>query len=177
MVRMNQGQQAQYVALIAACQPRIYAYIRTLMPDGRGVEDVLQETNLVLWRKIGDFQGNANFNAWAYKIAYLQILAFYKKRKRQDWLRFDTELLEQLSSGIQRESDNFETELRTLRYCIEKLEAPQKALLHERYDKGTPLKELAKKVQRSVGALKFAMYRIRDTLRVCMRNNLSPEDA
>jgi len=173
---MNQEEQAQYVALIAASQPRIYAYIRTLMPNGRGADDVLQETNLVLWQKMGDFQQETNFNAWAYKIAYFQILAFYKKRKRQDWLCFDTELLEQLSAGIQRESENFETELRTLRHCIDKLDLKQKALLHERYYEGTPLKDLARKVQRSVGALKFAMYRIRDALRVCMQGNLSSED-
>lgn len=174
---MNRDQQAQYVALIAAAQPRIYTYIRTLIPDERGVDDVLQETNLVLWRKIGDFQQNTNFNAWAYKIAYFQILAFYKKRKRQDWLCFDTELLEQLSSNIQRQSENFETELHKLRRCIEKLDIKQKQLLRERYYEGTPLRELAQKVQRSVNALKFAMYHIRDILRVCMRNNLTQEDS
>ena len=174
---INQEQQTQYVALIAASQPRIYAYIRTLMPDERSVDDVLQETNLVLWRESTEFQHDTNFHAWAYKIAYFQILAFYKKKKRQDWLSFDTELLDQLSGGVQQGSEHFETELRTLRHCIGKLDLKQKALLHERYYEGTPLKDLALKVQRSVGALKFAMYHIRDTLRVCMRNSLSSEDA
>jgi len=173
---MNQEYQAQYVALIAAAQPRIYAYIRTLMPDGQGVDDVLQETNLVLWQKSGDFQHNTNFHAWAYRIAYFQILAFYKKRKRQDWLCFDTELLELLSAGIQQESDDFETELRTLRNCIKKLDIKQKELLQARYYQGTPLKELSQKVHRSVSALKFAMYSIREVLRACMRRSLPTED-
>ena len=43
--------QAQTVQRITECQRRLYAYILTLLPGTQQADDVLQETNLVLWAK------------------------------------------------------------------------------------------------------------------------------
>jgi DNA-directed RNA polymerase specialized sigma24 family protein len=51
--------------------------------DLHDARDVLLETNLVLWQKIGEFEPGSNFGAWARKIAYFQALAFLRDRKRK----------------------------------------------------------------------------------------------
>ena len=42
--------------------------------------DVLQETNLVLWRRAHEFDTEKTFTALAYRVAYIQVLAHRKKQ-------------------------------------------------------------------------------------------------
>ena len=76
---------AEHVRLITEYQPALYAYILTLHPDRVNAQDILQETNLVLWQKAGELRGGTNFKAWAFRIAYFQTLAQLKRRKRGAW--------------------------------------------------------------------------------------------
>ncbi|MFN7134755.1 MAG: guanylate kinase, partial [Myxococcales bacterium] len=50
-------------------------------------EEVIQETNLVLWREFDRFQEGTNFAAWACRVALNQVLAWRKKRQRDRLLR------------------------------------------------------------------------------------------
>lgn len=161
---------ARYVQQIAAVQPRLYAYLCTLISDDNDVDDVLQEINLILWRKIEEFQEGTNFTAWAYKIAYYQVLAYIKYKSRRDKLCFDSELVELLADSLELEHDHFEEELRRLQHCIEKLTDKQRELLRQRYYEEVPLKDLASRLNRTVNGLKCTMYRIRESLRVCLQN-------
>ena len=43
--------QAQFVQLLTEAQPRLYTYIRSLIPDRHQANDVLQNTNVGLWEK------------------------------------------------------------------------------------------------------------------------------
>jgi len=43
--------------------------------------DVLQETNLVLWKEQADFQPGTRFEARAYTVARFQVLAYLDKWK------------------------------------------------------------------------------------------------
>ena len=41
----------EFVQRLTGCQPRLYAYIVTLVLDSHEAEDVLQQANLVMWEK------------------------------------------------------------------------------------------------------------------------------
>ncbi len=64
---------------ITASQRPLFAYIRTLIGPGSDVDDVLQEVNLILWRKRDEFDGRGRFLTWACHVAYLQVLAHCKE--------------------------------------------------------------------------------------------------
>jgi RNA polymerase sigma-70 factor (ECF subfamily) len=165
------------VQLITGCQQRLNAYILTMLPRSSAADDILQETNLVMWQKIDTYQPGTNFNAWAYKIAYFQTLAYMKKMKRQSWLQFDTELLDLLAAEAEVECDGYDDESIVLRQCIEKLSDSDKQFVKKRYYDEMPLKQIAENVGRSVGALKQVMFRIRGTLKVCIQTNIGLEGA
>ncbi len=65
-----------------ACQDRVYTYTRTLLPNAENARDVLQETNIVLWRKRNEFKPGTDFVAWACKVAYYQALSFLRDAGR-----------------------------------------------------------------------------------------------
>jgi len=57
---------------LVAAQAGLYSYILTLLPWSDQANDVLQETNLVLWREAAEFSRESNFQAWACRVAYFQ---------------------------------------------------------------------------------------------------------
>lgn len=173
---IDREHQAKCVQLIAEYQQRLNAYILTMIPNRSAADDVLQETNLVIWQKIDTYEPGTNFNAWAYKIAYFQTLAYLKKSKRQNWLSFDSELVDLLDSDMQGEHACFEEEHRILGTCLEKLNESDKTFVKKRYSEEISLKDLAVQTKRSVGALKQVMFRIRGTLKTCIQSNLRLED-
>jgi RNA polymerase sigma-70 factor (ECF subfamily) len=58
-----------FASLITSSQQRLYAYIRSLLDNSASAWDVLQETNVVLWKKQAEFQMGTNFDAWAFTVA------------------------------------------------------------------------------------------------------------
>ena len=85
-----------FVDHITSVQQALFAYILVLLPNIADASDVLQETNLVLWRKRDEFRLDQEFLPWARAIARYQVLANLKQQHRNR-LRFSDTLLSQLA--------------------------------------------------------------------------------
>ena len=75
-------QPADFETLIETHQSALRGFILSLVADCSAAEDILQETNLVAWRKAADFESGSNFRAWAFRIAHFQILSYRQKVSR-----------------------------------------------------------------------------------------------
>src|SRR4051794_29418130 len=82
----------EFVRLLAQNQRRLFLYVLTLVPRWAEAEEIMQETNLVLWREFGKFQAGTNFAAWASRVAFHQVLA-WRKRRQRDRHQFSDEVL------------------------------------------------------------------------------------
>ena len=82
----------EFVTLLTNSQSRLYAYILSLTGDREQAQEVLQETNLVLWEKVATFEIGSNFIAWSFRTAYYQVLA-QRKRISRNRIVFDDELI------------------------------------------------------------------------------------
>ena len=105
---------AEFVQLMTNNQNAIRAFIVSLMPGDSAVADVLQETNIILWRKRAKFELGTNFIAWAFTIARFEVMRQRGKRKRDHLVQFSDELLEKLSTDAaddDADSDNYLHEL------------------------------------------------------------------
>src|SRR4051794_3348950 len=107
----------EFVRLLGQHQRRIYLYVASLVPRPGDAEEVLQETNLVLWREFGQFQSGTNFAAWACKVAFHQVLAWRKKRQR-DRLEFSDEFLAAVAREAEAADEVLESRSRALAGCI-----------------------------------------------------------
>src|SRR5689334_22833415 len=90
-----------YIQRVIGAQPQLYAYILTLLADTEAADDVLQEANLVLCRKADEFSEGTNFDAWAFRIARMQCLAYWKVRSR-DRLVVDEAAINQIASRAEQ---------------------------------------------------------------------------
>ncbi|MEZ6044106.1 MAG: sigma-70 family RNA polymerase sigma factor [Planctomycetaceae bacterium] len=171
---MTPEQQEYFVQQITAHQPMLHGYIRTLLPDADKASDVLQETNLVLWRRAEEFNLGENFGGWARKVAYFQVLAFYRDHQREKLL-FDAELVTALATVGERQFAREQDWKRALKSCLQKLPDHQRRLIQQRYLPGGSVQRMSDETGRPVGSISQSLYRIRETLRNCIHTQLGPD--
>jgi RNA polymerase sigma-70 factor (ECF subfamily) len=126
---------ADFIANITRAQRTLHAFILSMVRKPADAEDVLQETNLVLWKKAAEFDPTRDFMPWAMRIAQLQSLAFLKK-KPLAWQAFDEELLSVLASEAIDDWTETEKRRTALNGCLAKLPEQQRALIVKRYEPG-----------------------------------------
>lgn len=163
-----------FVQLLTAHQGILFSYIRSLLPDSALVQDVLQETNLVLWRRSEEFEPGTNFVAWACKVAYFQVLAFYRDNKR-DLMIFNIELVSMLAKQNEEKLAGSQDVQQALTSCLAKLPEQSRQLIQKRYAPGGSVQSIAAEQGRSVGAISQMLYRIRQLLQECVQKTLASE--
>src|SRR5262245_51670210 len=108
-----------FVRLLGQNQRRIFLYVMALVPTWNEAEEIIQETNLGLWREFDQFQLGTNFAAWACKVAFHQVLA-WRKRKQRDRLEFSPEFLQAVATEAITAADDLEERSRALAGCVGK---------------------------------------------------------
>jgi RNA polymerase sigma-70 factor (ECF subfamily) len=160
----------QVVQLLIGVQRPLHAYILTLLPNRDAAGDVLQETNLVLWRKSGQFDIGTNFFAWACRIAEFQVRAWVRDKNR-DPLELEEDLLKTLAHEASEEVPALTDQHNLLQRCIGKLSDRDQDLLKQRYSQGASVKQLAATGGKTVNAISRALYRIRGLLLDCVNRS------
>ena len=162
----------RFVQQLTACQGLIYAYTRTLLPNVENARDVLQETNVVLWRKRDEFEPGTGFGAWACKVAYYQVLAFLRDAGRERVV-FSPDLVDVLA----REAKPRDVDARrsALSACLEDINESQRQLLNRRYSGEESVQALAKRAGKTPAALSMQLVRIRQSLANCIKRRLNKD--
>jgi RNA polymerase sigma-70 factor, ECF subfamily len=159
-----------FVQLISAEQFGLYRYIATLLGNSNDAHNVLQETNLVMWRKSQDFTPGTNFAAWARRIAYFQSKAYTRDRNR-DRLVFSEALLTQIADNVSTDDDD-ERKL-ALRHCLTDLSTRNREMLRQRYGENLPIQDIAERLGKAPTAVKVALLRLRRALLKCIQRQLT----
>lgn len=157
---------------LTACQNRVYSYILSLVADRDYAEDLLQQTNLVLWRKADQFEPGTSFASWAFRIAYFEVLAHREKFGRDRHV-FTEEMLDVISEEAKGIDLGTDARLRALAACIQKLPPRHADIVRLRYADGRSVKEIAARLERSVSSIKSVAHRIRKSLLECIQERVA----
>ena len=166
--------QHQFVQLLTDGQSKLFAYIRTLVPDADQARDVLQETNLVIWQKYDEFTEGTNFGAWACTIAFYEVKAWRRNAGRDRHVYSDS-LVERLADAAQQRTGQIDPLNSALRRCIDKLSNVQKALLQRRYYDQVTVKQIADEQQRTANAVSRSLFLARRNLLECIEKIMASE--
>ena len=161
-----------FVKSLTASQNRLYGYIYSLMGDRHRAEDVLQECNLVLWRKAEEFRAGSDFIPWAFGIARFQVLAHLRDRNRERERLLNPELAELMAGELEEQAEHFEDLQAALRSCINKLPGKSRELVDQRYFRRLSIRQIADAAERKLSAVKVALMRIRHGLKQCVDREL-----
>lgn len=164
-------ESADFVANIAAVQRQLHTYIYSLVYHREDTEDILQETNYVLWRRAETFTPGTNFRAWAYRIAQLQVMAYRKKKMKlnqKEWL--DSELIECLAEEALEDAEYYQNRHDALQECLQALPEERRELVTRRYSPGSSVNGMAEELGKAPKAVSETLRRIRHTLHKCIKN-------
>jgi len=115
---------ALFEILVRENADSLTAFLRASIDDGAAVDDLFQETMLIAWRKIGEYDRSRPFGAWLRGIAKRLVLAHYRKGAREVALSGERvlEYLDQRMSQVDRKpGDTLDEKVAALRDCIERL--------------------------------------------------------
>jgi RNA polymerase sigma-70 factor (ECF subfamily) len=156
-----------FARLLGQNQRRIFLYVMSLVPDWNDAEEIVQETNLVLWRTSDRFEPGTNFGAWATKVAFHQVLA-WRKRVKRNRLEFSQEFLEAVAEEASAASDVLEERWQKLTRCIERLPADRRMILRLRYSDELSVAAIARRLGRNENAVYHTLGRTRRALHECV---------
>lgn len=171
----NPNDLQAYVTLMTKHQGNLRAFIVSLIPGSPDVDDVLQETNAVLWQKRDRFEHGTNFIAWAFRIARYEVHRSRDRAQRLDRMVFSEKLVELMADEQERGDENHHSLITALDHCLEKLTKHQREIVSHRYTPGLTLEQLSNKTGRTPGSLRVALLRIREALKTCIESRLAAQ--
>ncbi len=174
-VAASQPKVERFATLLATCQRRVFLYVLGLLHNAADAEEVLQETNLVLWRKFDQYQPGTSFDRWACRIAYYEVLKFREKRARGERL-FSNEFVESLAVQAERDWDLLDARRSALAACLGKLSEKDRQLVTQRYQQRATTQSAAVALGRSLQGARRSLHRIRMALLACIERTLAAEE-
>lgn len=149
------------------------AYLRSSLDNTADVDDLFQETMVVAWRRLDDYDRTKPFGPWLRGIAKKLVLAHYRKRaSAPTWCtpevldaldtRFDT-----LAAGV---GDTFHDRIDALLDCVQRLSDRLRQVIELAYGRGLSLREVAVAIDEHEDAVRKRAQRARSQLYDCLQN-------
>jgi len=159
-----------FIAEYGKALPALRAFLRQLLPTWHDVDEVMQETSIILWKKFDQFEQGTSFSAWASMVARFEVLK-YRRGKSRDRHVFSNETLELLAEECLEIEEQLAEQRQTLKTCFAKLEQKQQTLLIQSYSRDLSIKELAENEGKTPGSLYKVLDRLRIKLMKCVKDH------
>ena len=170
----NNSPSDEFVQLFTRSQRRLYLFILSQIPNPIEAEEVLQETNVVIWKKSRQFRPGTSFSAWACQIARFEVLK-YRDTRRRGRLQFSQEFVELLAERAAQDTELLDRRRVALVECLRKLRPRDRELIQMRYTPGENGLSVAGRLGRPVNSIYQSLGRIRKALFECINRQLTAE--
>lgn len=169
----------EFVKLLVCCERRVRVFVATLHPHSHDIDEVVQETSLVAWKKFAGFRYTSEgpedaFVRWLCSIARFELNNLRRKRGHAE-LAFDDGLLDKLTDQYFIDSDRLEGRHLALQDCMQRLRPRDQEIVKRRYQLGVSVRDLAAHAGRTVDAIYKSLTRIRGSLLVCIERRMKEE--
>jgi RNA polymerase sigma-70 factor (ECF subfamily) len=163
----------QFVKQLTDHQACLRAFIVSLMPGSPDVQDLLQDTNVVIWEKLESYEPGTNFKAWAFSIARNMVKAQFRKTKRNQSPTLNEEIIQVISeTWHQRNPEETGQKQIALDFCLSSLDQSARDLITARYTQGNSIETYATTLGSTAESLRVQLFRLRTKLRDCVRKRV-----
>ncbi|MFZ4573419.1 MAG: RNA polymerase sigma factor [Phycisphaerales bacterium] len=147
------------------------AFIRTLVRDPGTADDVFQETIIVAWRRLGDFDRSRPFAPWLRGIAANCAMAAFRAGKARP-LSDDPAVMDSVNASFDRlgtrGGDTFRERISHMDECLSQLPEAMRECITLAYSRGMMLKEIAEATGQMEETIKKRVQRARQALADCI---------
>jgi RNA polymerase sigma-70 factor, ECF subfamily len=160
-----------FIHELTVAQTSLRAYILASLGRVSDVADVLQRTNLSLWKNASSFRPGAKFMPWAITIAKYEILSYCRDRSRDRHV-FPEDIAALMLETASEVCPDFSDRQAALQECLGRLPSKQHSLLELRYYDGRSISQIADVLNRTENAVKCTLVRVRRSLQQCIESRL-----
>jgi RNA polymerase sigma-70 factor (ECF subfamily) len=144
---------------------RLARFLSRFTPRYENVEEIINDTFMVVWQCAKDFRYASQVSTWIIGIAYRTALKSVRRQKNHTAARSLDEYPEQTVDPT------LDTEVQDwLKHGLNQLPAEQRLTLELAYQMGHSLEEIAAITQCPVGTVKARMFHAREKLRLYLPN-------
>lgn len=168
--RVAAGDLAAFERLYRIYQPRLDRFLSTLLRRPQLVEEVLDDTMMVVWQSAAKFRGTSKLSTWIFAIAYRKAM-----KARARW---PDPVEDDKSDARVSEEPTPEQRVRHLKLhdaivdAMEGLSAEHRAVVDLTYFHGLGYREIAEIVSCPVDTVKTRMFHARRRLRAAFAGSL-----
>ena len=158
------GESSAFGLLYDGYQPKIYRFILVKVGHREEAEDLTHQVFLKAWQNIGAYQERGiPFSGWLYQIARNQVIDHYRTKK----VHASLDLLEDEIPSEERLEHALEStfSLEQVRKVMKQLTPDQEDVLLMRFVDDLSIKDVAKTIKKSEGAVKLLQYRAIEKLK------------
>lgn len=147
----------------------LLVFLRAVVRDKSAVDDIFQETMMVAWRRLNDFDRTRSFGAWIRGIGARIAMDHAGKKRAQPMDPAMLEDLERHAAAFDGDhASAFRNRLLTLDECLSRLPAEAADVLRLVYQANLSLKHVAAQLSLNEEAVKKRVQRARALLGECL---------
>jgi RNA polymerase sigma-70 factor (ECF subfamily) len=171
LARVADGDLQAFEKLYRVYQPRLTRFLTTLLKRPHLIEEVLDDTMMVVWQSADRFRGSSKPSTWIFAIAYRKA---HKARARWpdpvEEPTFDERVSE---DALPDEELDHERRRAALMKAMDQLSADHRAVVDLTYFHGLGYREIAEIVDCPVDTVKTRMFHARRRLKQAMSGTLA----
>ena len=162
-----------FSALVKIYQGNFRACLAVRMSNTFEADDLAQETFIVAFRRIKEFDAGRPLGPWLRSIAFNLLRNFWHKHKAEPVGHSEElALLVDEHIALNYSERNELNALNTLSECMKKLDDSMRKLVELRYHENLSLTDLTKRLNINHSTLTMRLHRIRYSLKQCVETNL-----
>lgn len=167
--------RGDFITQLVKHQRRIYAFIGSLVHHQADIEDLYQQTCLLLWKKHDEYDGSREFLPWACGFAKHEVFNHLRKRDKRGRVYLSEQVLAEIAEEHIRTEAEGDARRELLDGCLGKLHSRQRDLLRRCYEGTHTIKEIATGMRISPAALTMRLQRIKQAVLGCVEKSLAAE--
>ena len=160
LIAVAAGSRSALEELYLGYHRRLARFLSRFTPRYENVEEIINDTFMVVWQSAKDFRYASQVSTWIIGIAYRTALKSLRRQKNHTAARSLDDYPEQTVDPT------FETEVQDwLKHGLDRLPIEQRLTLELAYHMGHSLEEIAAITDCPVGTVKARMFHAREKLR------------
>lgn len=163
LAKVRAGDRSAFEKLYRIYHPRLTRFLHTLMRRPTLVEEVLNDTMMVVWNRPDSFHGASKLSTWVFSIAYRKAM---KALRKQDEAVEDSEAERRVSTEPGPDESSGRARVRRLLLdAVAELSPAHRAVVDLTYFHELGYREIAAVVECPVDTVKTRMFHARRHLR------------
>lgn len=164
------GDRMAFRALVLEHSPALFRLAWRLCGDESLADDIVQETLVKAWNKLGEFRMQASFHTWLHRITVNTAMDQLRRRSRQR--QFETEEPEWDGLAQAGEAPRHDVQIdirRETETAMRGLTETERTALMLRHFEGHSIKEIADMLEITTDACKQAIFRAVQKMRIALQ--------